>query len=250
MKIFISWSGERSRKVAQLLNTWLVDVIQSCKPWVSTEEIRHGANWQNKLLSELHESKRGIVCLTRENLNSPWILFEIGAMFKSIESKVSPLLIDLEPSEISDPIATFQYSRCNREGMAKLLYSLNDDLAEQGLDKERLDKSFEKNWPDFELGFNDILATTRDKEAPKAKTQEQILEEILEGIRSIRSSLSIEPVLTPGENPILHFYHQKRDKSSDYIHKPGYLIELLSHFMNSEEYKNRLSMIEKVDQND
>jgi hypothetical protein len=45
MKIFISWSGDLSRKVAELLSTWLEDVLQGTKAWRSEADIDKGKIW-------------------------------------------------------------------------------------------------------------------------------------------------------------------------------------------------------------
>jgi hypothetical protein len=70
MKVFISWSGPRSRAVAELLKGWLVDVIQAIGPWMSSY-IEKGARWVSELSEELEQSKLGIICLTQDNLSSP-----------------------------------------------------------------------------------------------------------------------------------------------------------------------------------
>lgn len=42
MKIFVSWSGKRSKAVAELMSDWLKCVIQASQPWISTRDIdRH-----------------------------------------------------------------------------------------------------------------------------------------------------------------------------------------------------------------
>ncbi|MBW2741606.1 MAG: toll/interleukin-1 receptor domain-containing protein [Deltaproteobacteria bacterium] len=85
MKIFISWSGELSHKIATILKEWLQDVIQSVDAYVSSKDIDKGSRWVTNIAGELENTDFGIVCLTSDNLEAPWILFESGALSKSIE---------------------------------------------------------------------------------------------------------------------------------------------------------------------
>ena len=55
MQVFISWSGERSRLVAELLNEWLSNVMQHLKTWYSPEMDR-GSVWFNDIFSALASS--------------------------------------------------------------------------------------------------------------------------------------------------------------------------------------------------
>lgn len=61
MKVFISWSGEMSHKVAKSLRDWLPSVIQSITPYVSSEDIDKGARWSSDIASELDESSFGLL---------------------------------------------------------------------------------------------------------------------------------------------------------------------------------------------
>jgi hypothetical protein len=69
MRIFVSWSGERSHGVAEALRNWLPHVIQGLQPWLSSNDIDKGARWAADIASHLEESRVGIICLTPEKSN-------------------------------------------------------------------------------------------------------------------------------------------------------------------------------------
>jgi TIR domain len=85
MKVFISWSGGVSHRVAVALRDWLPYVLQSVDPYVSSEDIEKGARWSNEVGRELESTSYGILCVTRENLDSRWLNFEAGALSKSMD---------------------------------------------------------------------------------------------------------------------------------------------------------------------
>src|SRR4051812_22693174 len=116
MKIFISWSGEQSRSIARALRTFLEDVNQRLDPWMSQTDIMAGSRWGIELAKQLDETHFGIICVTREALDSPWLLFEAGAISKSIErGRVCPYLIDLNPNELQGPLSQFQCKGAKRD---------------------------------------------------------------------------------------------------------------------------------------
>ena len=53
MKVFISWSGENSHKVATALHDWLPYIIQAVKPFMSSGDILKGERWTDVLAREL-----------------------------------------------------------------------------------------------------------------------------------------------------------------------------------------------------
>jgi hypothetical protein len=150
MKVFISWSGTRSKAVAKRLRDWLPDVIQDVQPWMSATDIDAGARWGQKVQGELQESRFGIICLTKTNQTAPWILFEAGALAKSIEGTfVCPYLIDLEPSELlPGPMTQFQAKRANEQDTLDLVRTINQ-AREERLPTEKLERAFTRWWPDL-----------------------------------------------------------------------------------------------------
>lgn len=97
MKVFLSWSGEKSRDVAFALRDWLPSVINIVDPFVSARDIDAGSRWQGEIAEQLGATNFGVVCVTKANQLSPWLNFEAGALAKTVESsRVIPLAIKVE----------------------------------------------------------------------------------------------------------------------------------------------------------
>jgi len=91
VNVILSWSGDTSKQVAQALYDWIPKVIQRVEPWMSNESIRSGSQWFAELSSALTEARFMIACMTPDNLSSPYIMFEAGAVAKGIgDSFVCP----------------------------------------------------------------------------------------------------------------------------------------------------------------
>src|SRR5437762_13662094 len=115
MKVFISWSGDLSKAVAEILKSWLKCVLQATEPFLSTEDIDKGSLWFGELSDQLKDTQVGIVCLTRDNADARWILFEAGALAKGLKKgRVCTLLIDLQPSDLKPPLSQFNATRPTR----------------------------------------------------------------------------------------------------------------------------------------
>jgi hypothetical protein len=120
MKVFISWSGDLSKKVAEFLAIWLQDILQGVKCWVSTDDIDKGKIWFGNITKELAETEIGILCLTRENKDARWVLFEAGALSKGLsESRVCPFLVDLQQSDLQPPLSQFNGTLPNKADVLK-----------------------------------------------------------------------------------------------------------------------------------
>jgi hypothetical protein len=182
MKIFISWSGERSKLIAEHLRKWVPKVIQAIEPWMSKEDISSGARWSNEVFKELEETKVGIICITPENQHNPWIQFESGALSKSIEQTyVIPYLFDMIPTNLSGPLVQFQAVISNKEGTLKLLLALNKALGEKGLVDTELEEVFDVWWHKLDENINKIPEFQGKKS--NTRTEKEILTEILENTR-------------------------------------------------------------------
>jgi len=193
MQVFISWSGDQSKAVAELLNEWIPCVIQAIDPWISSADLDKGSMWFSDLTEQLKATRVGIVCVTKENLNRPWLLFEAGAILKGIPSnRVCTFLVDLEPSDIEPPLSQLNHTVYDKEDIYKLLKDINKRIDTGGLEEPRLRKIFENSWPEFEEGFKEILKTNAalqtQPQKPK-RSPEDIMAEILDNTRQLNKSV-------------------------------------------------------------
>ena len=190
MKVFLSWSGERSKAVAELLNEWLCCVIQAARPWVSTRDLDRGSLWFSEINDQLKDTSVGIICLTQENRVRPWILFEAGALAKGLSTaRVCTLLIDLEPKDVEDPLAQFNHTSPTEESMFNLVRTLNTALGVNGLDPRVLEQVFETYWPQFDKKFKDIVKNIKDISSAKPRAKDDLLGEILENTRLLNNRI-------------------------------------------------------------
>lgn len=186
MKVFISWSGNKSHQVGLVFREWLPSVIQSIEPYVSSEDIDKGARWSTDIAKELENSTFGILCVTKENLNAPWLSFEAGALSKTMDkSFVTPFLFDIKRSEVDGPILQFQSTIFEKNDIKKLVQTLNKACGDNGISESMLDKAFDVWYPTLEeeLGklFNVVDEESGRNEYNEAEVQASIImEEILE----------------------------------------------------------------------
>jgi hypothetical protein len=206
MKVFLSWSGARSNKVAEALREWLPYVVPHVEPYVSSEDIEKGARWATDIAKELEKSGYGIICLTTENITAPWILFEAGALSKFVEkSRVVPMLLDVKKSDLQGPLVQFQAITFDEIDVRKIVGELNDAAGEDAIEQLRIEKAFKTWWPQLKGMIEDISAMP----LPEKKTEygpqkiditsiSTMVEEVLELSRSqfklLKSPIELLPV--------------------------------------------------------
>jgi hypothetical protein len=191
VKVFISWSGDKSRAVALALRVWLPQLINAVEPFVSTTDIESGARWQGEISERLEESNFGIVCVTGDNQAAPWLNFEAGALAKQVgRSRVVPLAVDLELNDIRNPLAQFQAHAMDKDGINQLLHTLNRHC-DQGRDQAQLDDAYDVWWPRLEPKLEEIRLMPGET-APRREDRE-LLEEILSTIRVLARRTDAAP---------------------------------------------------------
>ena len=192
MKVFVSWSGELSKKYASFLKNWLEQCIQSVEVFFSAEDIEKGETWHTKLSNELRDTNFGIVCLTSENVNAPWIHFEAGALSKMLDSRVATLAINVNFSDIKGPLSTFQATKLEKNDIFQLLQSINNSQ-EKALSEEKLKASFEAFWPNFERHISETPETvkiSKEEKKSQSKINSESIDEILQLLRNQSAIIS------------------------------------------------------------
>jgi len=185
MKVFITWSGDISKAIAEILRGWLPSMIQAVKPYYSPDDITKGSRWSTEIAKELEECKVGLLCLTADNLEAPWIMFEAGALSKSLSAaRVCPLLFGIEPSDIKGPLVQFQAAPFAKDEMKKAVRMINQELGPDALTVDVLDSVFEKWWPELEDDIKKVMDSTSAKTKKAVRSERDILEEILARVRA------------------------------------------------------------------
>lgn len=191
MKVFVSWSGDRSKLIASALQRWLPYVFLGLDVWMSEQSVHAGAKWGSELGKALSECRLGIICLTAECLQSRWLTFEAGALSAAMsDARVVPYLFELKSSDVGPPLSQFQSVVADRDGTLKLVRSINDALEKPWREDEMLRTAFMNWWPRLEEQLN----TIEHVETPQARSDRDLLEEILDlarqtGIRDLNTIL-------------------------------------------------------------
>jgi hypothetical protein len=181
MKVFISWSGDRSRAVGDILRRWFPSVLQAVRPYFSPDDVAKGSRWSSEIAKELESSNVGLLVITPENQEAPWLLFEAGALAKNLDrSKVCPLLFGgMEPTDVKGPLVQFQAAQFCKEEMRRVIKMMNGGLADIALPPEVLENVFEMWWPKLEADVGKQLEVSDGGPSEVPRSDRDLLEEVL-----------------------------------------------------------------------
>jgi hypothetical protein len=165
---------------------------------LSTEDIRAGSRWNQKISEELAHTHFGILCLTAENQNAPWVLFEAGALAKALETAfVCPYLIDLSPSDLGNsPLSQFQAKQANKEQTWELVLTINRALEREAYPEERLQIIFDRFCPDLELTLGKLPENTFEQIIKNPL--EDMVKDAIKEMHEIRRELEVGRLVEKG----------------------------------------------------
>jgi hypothetical protein len=180
MKIFITWSGPRSGVVAEALKEYLPMINNAFDPWLSSEDIPKGSRSTTEIAEALANATAGIICLTPNNLTAPWILWEAGAIAKTVKEKplACTLLIGLEPSQVERPLGDHQHTRLTEKELLRLVKDLNKASGAAALSDAQIEKAFKLCWPELKDRL-DKLPPDGPSQRPR-RSELDLLDELLD----------------------------------------------------------------------
>jgi hypothetical protein len=160
---------------------------------MSDIDIGKGTRWSQEIGVELAQTSFGIICITADNLDAPWINFEAGAISKTLDgARVCTYLYNLKPTDVEGPLSQFNHTRVDKDETRKLLHAINQGLGAQSLKDQVVDHLFDALWPEFEEKLK-RLPPPEGSQRPD-RPLEDMIEELLE---LVRSRLRPQPVDEP-----------------------------------------------------
>lgn len=164
MKVFICWSGRRSKEVAKSLHEWLPTVLDGLTPTYSSD-IPKGERWFSVISQELSRAQAGLICFTPENLGSAWVHFEAGALFRET-NKMFAFLYKVRPSSLSGPMSHFQSTEADQDDVRKLITALSELMVEKTPARQIWEQRFMAQWPGLETRLKNIEPLTVSEIVP------------------------------------------------------------------------------------
>src|SRR5947209_12507475 len=163
MRIFICWSGEQSKSIAAAMDNWLPRILGTDTTFFSEKAIEKGTRWFDAVNVELNTATAGLICLTLENVRSPWIHFEAGALAKAVNQRLFTYLYGVEPGDLSGPLSAYQYTRPTEEDTKRLIKSLSESLDPDTLLRTEWESNFHEQWPHLKQILEEIAPLPVEK---------------------------------------------------------------------------------------
>ena len=201
MKIIIGWTGKSSRGLAELLNEWLLRVIQATEPMLLNigEQSSRAQIPIQDYNDDIDDSYFGILCLTSQNHESHDVLFEAGVMSNLLPpNRLCGLMLDLQAGDACRPLQRFPLLDTSKKDMRKLLHTINEAKGRKSISVDVLEDTFNIFWEMFEADIRQLREQVAEPERrTEAETtgqqpefgNEAVLIEMLATVRALEKKL-------------------------------------------------------------
>lgn len=175
MKIFISWSKNKSRQLAELTKNFICNTLDGNIEIFFSPKMYKGTCVDFEIHKNLLSSNKCIVCITADNFKNPWLMYESGVVYGSNYSSnnesgiVIPILFEFIPDwsswvdkplnryvpiSIQDPNKSFKNSKVEFERFFNEIAKESDSKV----------KNFNRNWNVYINAVQEILQ--REQQIP------------------------------------------------------------------------------------
>jgi hypothetical protein len=165
MRLFISWSGGRSHRLAVVFKGWLETHFSGdgISAFVSSE-VKKGSLWLPEVNAQLRQADAGLVCLTAKSLDSEWVLFEAGALSTAValhtgEARIFTYLLGVDPAALPSPLSAYQSTAATMEDTLRLVNSLLGYLNHAQMGVGAFADAWDELWPELQRIENEPVTS-------------------------------------------------------------------------------------------
>jgi hypothetical protein len=185
--VFLSWSQPVAAEIATHLKPFLEDVLGTATIFMS-QAMEGGTRWSMEIPQRLESCNAGLVLVTQENSQEPWLHFEAGALSKQIEeSRVVPLLCGSTVGDIQGtPLSLFQAKNLDHDDFLSVCVAFGNAFA---VGEEAVRRRFEKSWPDLEAAVAKVKGAAQPKGQIALADLMAVLERVAAQVASIENNV-------------------------------------------------------------
>lgn len=187
-KIFISWSGEYTERIALIWQRLVLDMFDMVEVFVSSSSIDPGARPLEQIKNELDGTSLGIVVVTPQNQDAAWLNYEAGALSRTVPeavTRVMPSLVGFDsPAQVTSPLKQFQSQKLNTEGVVKILQEI---AKVNGIEWLRKQATFERAWSVYEPEFEKAIRSKAQAVQTVKRSSEDMVDEVLTIVRELQN---------------------------------------------------------------
>lgn len=170
MKLFLSWSKDRSKKMAEALHSWMPVTLSAIDTWFSEDPscLPKGQNFPTNILNHAVDSDACLVIITKENIDSAWINFEAGLFFGMKKPVFALLCGDVDYKVLAQknfPLSAngMNYTSMTYEEIKNTFISINELMPINKRQKiSNLERAVLVNYPHISKQYNEIFNADSD----------------------------------------------------------------------------------------
>ncbi|ODR27275.1 hypothetical protein BHQ19_02725 [Mycolicibacterium porcinum] len=175
-----------------MLHGWLPAMFDNIDPWCSDTDIPAGSTWFGEIRERLDSSAYGIIVITTENVDKPWLNFEAGSLSKKLnedKQRVTPLLVNFEQVNqlTGHPLAQYNAVLLNKDGMKRLCESI---ALSAGRNNANVALRFDQMWGQLEAQIAEAKSSVGPQLAPPEVSEPERLDVLTTSIRSLEATVA------------------------------------------------------------